>query len=74
MEQKKPRLRLARAEYNALRQSVLERDGWHCQLCGSSVDLQVHHLRSRGRLGDDKLGNLIALCALCHRQQHEAVS
>ena len=71
MDQKKPRLKLGPEDYSALRRRVLERDGWRCQVCGSSADLQVHHLKSRGRLGDDKLDNLIVLCARCHRQQHE---
>jgi 5-methylcytosine-specific restriction endonuclease McrA len=70
LDQKKPRLKLVLEEYAALRRLVLERDGWRCQACGSSADLQVHHLRSRGRLGDDMLDNLIALCTRCHRQQH----
>jgi 5-methylcytosine-specific restriction protein A len=72
MDQKKPRLKLGPEDYSALRRRVLERDGWRCQLCGSFADLQVHHIRSRSRLGDDQLDNLIVLCAHCHRQQHEA--
>jgi 5-methylcytosine-specific restriction endonuclease McrA len=49
----------------------LERDGWRCPLCGSSSDLQIHHLRSRSKLGDDELSNLIMLCVDCHGRQHE---
>lgn len=29
-----------------------------------------HHLAKRGKLGDDALDNLIALCASCHRERH----
>src|SRR6266853_6378477 len=54
----------------SLRRRVLERDGWRCQICGSSADLQVHHQQFRSKLGDDALDNLISLCARCHRQQH----
>jgi 5-methylcytosine-specific restriction endonuclease McrA len=66
----KHRLKLSREEYAALRRQVLERDGWHCQICGSAQDLQVHHLKFRSRLGNDELSNLIALCAHCHHVQH----
>jgi DNA-directed RNA polymerase subunit M/transcription elongation factor TFIIS len=65
----KLRLKLAPAEYDALRRRVLERDGWRCQVCGSSK-LQVHHLQRRSKLGDDEPDNLIVVCACCHRQQH----
>jgi len=69
---KRPRLRLKPDSYRKLRIEVLERDGWRCQSCGSSDRLEVHHLRSRGRLGDDKDENLITLCADCHRDIHRS--
>jgi len=53
-----------------LHRRVLERGGWRCQICGSSENLQVHHLKFRSMLGDDELSNLISLCVRCHRQQH----
>jgi len=31
-------------------------------------NLQVHHLVKRSQLGDDAEGNLITLCAICHRK------
>lgn len=70
LRQQGARLRLDRQAYDELRKQVLERDGWRCQYCGSSENLQVHHLQSRGRLGDDTLENLITLCACCHRDVH----
>jgi 5-methylcytosine-specific restriction endonuclease McrA len=71
LRQKRPRLKLSTEEYNLLRQRVLERDGWRCQYCGSSIDLQVHHLAKRSKLGDDALDNLITLCVTCHQMQHQ---
>jgi 5-methylcytosine-specific restriction endonuclease McrA len=68
---RRPRLKLAAESYRVLRNQVLARDHWRCQLCGRSTNLQVHHLRARGKLGDDALDNLITLCADCHKQQHE---
>jgi len=71
---KRPRLKLAAEPYRALRNEVLARDSWRCQCCGSAKDLQVHHLRSRSKLGDDVLENLITLCAICHKQQHNGTA
>jgi hypothetical protein len=71
---KEPRLKLVPEQYAALRRQVLERDGWRCQVCGSSAKLQVHHLRRRSKLGGDENENLITLCAACHHQQHAGSS
>jgi 5-methylcytosine-specific restriction endonuclease McrA len=68
--QKRPRVALAAEEYGQLRIRILQRDGWKCQCCGSSVNLQVHHLKFRGRLGSDVLDNLITLCVDCHSKEH----
>jgi 5-methylcytosine-specific restriction endonuclease McrA len=67
---KRPRLRLEREAYRQLYRQVLARDGWRCQDCGTAYNLQVHHIHSRGRLGDDAEENLITLCAGCHRARH----
>ena len=67
---KRPRLKLDPTTYKELRDQVLARDGWRCQHCGSSRNLQVHHLRARNKLGDDAPENLITLCADCHARQH----
>jgi hypothetical protein len=69
LHQKRPRLRLPMAEYQALRNRVLERDGWHCQFCATSNNLHFHHLKSRSRLGDDTMRNLITLCTNCHEKR-----
>ncbi len=70
LRQKRPRVKLSVKDYKLLHQRVLERDGWRCQGCGSSKDLQVHHMRARSKLGDDSLENLISLCANCHADLH----
>jgi 5-methylcytosine-specific restriction endonuclease McrA len=69
---KRPRLRLDPESYRRLHQRVLDRDGWRCQSCGRSRDLQVHHIEPRSRLGNDTEENLITLCAACHRSCHAA--
>ena len=67
---KRPRLRLDPESYRRLRNKILDRDGWRCQHCGTLENLQVHHIQSRGRLGNDEEGNLITLCVDCHRKFH----
>jgi hypothetical protein len=55
------------------RKRVLNRDGWKCQSCGTSANLQVHHLVRRSHLGPDALENLMTLCAGCHRARAQAI-
>ncbi len=74
LRQKRPRLALDAEEYDMLKKRVLDRDGWKCQHCGTSENLQVHHIVPRGRLGGDELDNLMSLCACCHRRQHHATA
>ena len=73
--QPKPvRLRLEADAYEELRQRVLRRDAWRCQLCGSMCNLEVHHKQFRSRSGDDSEQNLITLCATCHEQENRGRS
>jgi hypothetical protein len=44
---RRPRLRLDADSYRKLRAEVLKRDGWRCQTCGSSDDLQEGHKRDK---------------------------
>jgi 5-methylcytosine-specific restriction endonuclease McrA len=67
---RQPRIRLDPKAYEALCKLVLARDNWRCQECGSMKDLQVHHVKRRGRLGGDVAHNLITLCVICHRNLH----
>ena len=69
---KSARLRLEPDAYEALRNEVLCRDGWRCQLCGRMTDLEVHHQQFRSHWGDDLEENLITLCDLCHSSVHRA--
>ena len=64
------RIRLDRDNYRELSQEVLRRDGWRCQQCGSSKDLQIHQMRPRSQLGGDVEANLITVCSVCHREIH----
>lgn len=53
-----------------LRKLCLMRDGYKCRKCGKDHELNVHHLRSRSRGGEDALGNLLTLCEDCHSEYH----
>ena len=70
--QARPRIRKAPKQYARLRREILERDDWRCQECGSSKNLDVHHLLRRSALGDDAETNLIALCRACHQTLHRS--
>jgi len=54
---------------SAARMAELEAAGFCCRICNGSepvVQLQVHH-RTYERLGHERVGDLTALCADCHR-------
>jgi 5-methylcytosine-specific restriction endonuclease McrA len=70
MRQKRPQVCLDQEAYRKLTRKILDRDGWRCQQCGSSMNLQVHHMTHRGQLGDDAEENLITLCSTCHQLVH----
>ena len=64
------RLRLDPDSYVNLRQQVLRRDAWRCQVCGRMSNLEIHHMQFRSHLGHDLEENLITLCADCHKEVH----
>jgi 5-methylcytosine-specific restriction endonuclease McrA len=72
--QKRPRNRKDPKVYAELRREILERDGWRCQKCGCSQNLDVHHRRWRSALGGDAETNLITLCRECHQILHGSAS
>lgn len=51
--------------FRAIRQQVLNRDGNKCTECGREQDLHAHHLTYENE-GNEKLEDLITLCASCH--------
>ena len=61
-------------EWASIRQAVLQKAGYRCQLCGKSIqrrEANVHHCKKRkqfkSRKRANQLDNLIALCPTCHR-------
>lgn len=58
------------AEWQRLKNRVLERDNYTCQICGEKSGLmQVHHItykNCRGKAYNAPMGDLITLCECCH--------
>lgn len=57
-----------------LYQSIKERDGWKCRICGKETGLCIHHIDGQGekdslnnrQTSNDEPSNLITLCRGCH--------
>lgn len=56
----------------ACRRRIIYRDGGECQDCGTTVELQVHHIRYRPGLEpwESPDEDLITLCDGCHHKRH----
>lgn len=67
------------ARYSILnRLRCKERDGFTCQLCGSTLNLHAHHVDNEGKHKtpnpNNELDNLITLCHSCHIKMHYLVN
>lgn len=50
------------------RQEIRNRDGNECLRCGSTENLEIHHIRPVTHGGGDEKDNLATLCADCHKE------
>lgn len=66
-----------RTRQNELRNAVVTRACFKCQLCGCDAPfldssgrpyLETHHVESLAEGGSDDLSNMVALCPNCHRK------
>ena len=56
--------------WNSIRTQVLRRDNNTCQQCGSTNNLEVHHIVTfRNKKNFNSLTNLVTLCKNCHKMQ-----
>lgn len=63
-----PARNLSKREWRAVREAVLERDGYACVQCGNDNrrSLVVHHRIEHDRGGPDESWNLVTACRSCH--------
>ena len=54
------------AQWRGIRAKVRARNGHRCQICGSTANLQVHHITPFRYQRRHDLTDLITLCASCH--------
>lgn len=58
-------------KWKAISENIKLRDGCACKLCGSTKNLQVHHMNSKYRFKEENHPEcLITLCAECHEKIH----
>lgn len=58
--------------WEIMRECVLCRDGYRCQICGRR-DVNVHHIRPRQFNGKNHPLNLITICKKCHHEAHQYI-
>ena len=61
---------LRTATWRAIRNRKLKEAHYECQRCGSTCRLQVHHKTYDRVGGDERMGDLVALCDACHAFEH----
>lgn len=52
---------------------VMARDNFRCVQCGAVSQLEMDHIITRARGGDDSESNLRILCKICHTERHNRV-
>lgn len=61
-------------DWTQVREEALQRDEHRCKLCGSTDRVEVHHIVKHHPGGENKLDNLVTLCASCHRKARNSQS
>ena len=46
--------------------TVMQRDKGRCRLCGTNLNLHLHHINGRGKDLTNNIDNCIILCENCH--------
>jgi RNA-directed DNA polymerase len=55
-------------EWTEVREQVVKRDNYQCQICGNNGRVEVHHIRKHKPNQENNPSLLITLCASCHRK------
>lgn len=56
--------------WNEIRTQVLMSDNYKCGNCGSTVNLDVHHIVPISKGGTNNFANLKTICRECHKKIH----
>lgn len=69
-ENKKPQTRIIRneiaANYESHFMKIGRRDGFHCQHCNATTNIQIDHIQPVSKGGNNDLTNLQLLCGSCN--------
>lgn len=57
-------------EHNRVQMLGRERDDYTCQICGSTDDVDGHHVFDYQFGGEADVDNIISLCHECHNKVH----
>jgi len=49
---------------------IREKEGKKCYFCGSTYDLEEHHIIARKDGGNNRKSNIMLLCVSCHKKIH----
>ena len=58
-------------EWKAVRRERLRLDGYKCVLCGTGINLQVHHISYEHLRQPEEIDDLVTLCRSCHSHVHK---
>jgi len=64
-------------EFESIKHSVREQDGYKCVCCGKKMaqaELHVHHIIPLYKFGTNCTTNLVTLCYSCHNKQHPGIT
>lgn len=62
---------LASSDWKQRRARILKRDNYQCKMCGTGMNLSVHHIRYPKEFGKEPDDDLITVCDSCHKMIHD---
>lgn len=54
--------------WDKIRKSVYQRDGYRCVMCGKKGKIHAHHIVPVTISKDNSMNNLVSVCESCHRK------
>ena len=56
--------------WKIIREQALRRDGYTCKICGTGINLRVHHVNYEHLGTEQELDDVVTLCEECHSKVH----